>query len=121
MRKLKRNRPTIGVLAGWQAYTGTIHSYLDYVFRGIQAAAHDYDSNLMIGCGVNSQYSNNYNPAWPVMMDNVDFVPVGPWNTDGLILARADQRALKDDILPGPDRQRVPLSCLPATRKLALR
>lgn len=26
-------------------------------------------------------------PAWPVPLPEVDFVPIGPWNTDGIIIA----------------------------------
>lgn len=86
MRKLKRNRPTIGVLSGWQAYTGTVHSYLATVYRGIQAAAQDAGCNLMIGCGVSSPVSEVDRPALPFACDAADFIPIGPWNTDGLIL-----------------------------------
>jgi signal transduction histidine kinase/DNA-binding LacI/PurR family transcriptional regulator/DNA-binding response OmpR family regulator len=87
MRNLKRNRPTIGVLAGWQTYAGTIHSFLDYVYRGIQSAAGDLGCNLLIGCGV----QRNEMPliqasALPIVLPNSCFVPVGPWNTDGLIV-----------------------------------
>ena len=34
-------------------------------------------------------------PAWPVVSDDADFVPVGPWNTDGLLFIsplRVEQR-----------------------------
>jgi signal transduction histidine kinase/DNA-binding LacI/PurR family transcriptional regulator/AraC-like DNA-binding protein len=85
MRILKRNRPTIGVLPGWVAYPGTIHSFLDFVFRGIQAAADDYECNLMFGCGLGSPFSNFGGPVLPVEIPETDFAPVGPWNTDGLI------------------------------------
>ncbi len=76
-----KNRPTIGVLAGWQVFTGTPDSFLGHVFRGIQAAAHDRDCNLLMACGIDSG-----RPAWPLVSPEVDFVPVGPWNTDGLII-----------------------------------
>ncbi len=76
----KRNRPTIGVLAGWQVYTGTPDSFLGNVFRGIQVAAHDRNCNLLMACGIDSG-----RPAWPLLSSEVAFAPVGPWNTDGLI------------------------------------
>jgi signal transduction histidine kinase/DNA-binding LacI/PurR family transcriptional regulator/CheY-like chemotaxis protein len=82
MHQFKGNRPTIGVLAGWQVFTGTPDSFLGNVFRGIQAAAHEYNSNLLLACGIDSG-----RPAWPLLSSEVAFVPVGPWNTDGLIIA----------------------------------
>lgn len=78
----RQNRLTIGVLAGWQVYTGTPDSFLGNVFRGIQAAAHDRNCNLLLACGIDSGQ-----PAWPLLSPEVAFVPVGPENTDGLIIA----------------------------------
>ncbi len=77
----KQFRPTIGVLAGWPVFTGTPDSFLGHVFRGIQAAARDRNCNLLMACGIDSG-----RPAWPLLSPEVDFVPVGPWNTDGLII-----------------------------------
>lgn len=82
MQPKKRVRPTIGVLAGWQVFTGTPDSFLGLVFRGIQAAARDHHCNLLMACGIDSGQ-----PAWPLLSPEVAFVPVGPWNTDGLIIA----------------------------------
>ena len=76
------NRPTIGVLAGWQVFTGTPDSFLGNVFRGIQAAAHDRNCNLLMACGIDPGQ-----PAWPLITPEVTYVPVGPENTDGLIIA----------------------------------
>jgi signal transduction histidine kinase/DNA-binding LacI/PurR family transcriptional regulator/DNA-binding response OmpR family regulator len=76
------NRPTIGVLAGWQVFTGTPDSFLGNVFRGIQAAAHDRNCNLLMACGIDPGQ-----PAWPLISPEVTYVPVGPENTDGLIIA----------------------------------
>src|SRR5436190_21239341 len=77
-------RPTVGVLAGWHVYQGTLHSFLDPVLRGIQLAARERGSNLLLACGVTAG-PHTPRPAWPVPAPDVDFVPVGPWNTDGLI------------------------------------
>jgi signal transduction histidine kinase/DNA-binding response OmpR family regulator/ABC-type sugar transport system substrate-binding protein len=85
MQKYKRSRPTIGILPGWQAYPGTIHSFLDFVFRGVQAAANDFDCNLLFGCGAGSPFFDGGNPVLPLEQEGIDFIPVGPWNTDGLI------------------------------------
>ena len=85
--RYKHNRPTIGVLAGWQAFAGTLDSFLEHVFGGIQTAARDLACNLMLGCGVGALRETTLGrPAWPVLFPEVDFVPVGPWNTDGLIV-----------------------------------
>ena len=84
-----RQRPTIGVLAGWQFYhTATNLSYLEPIFRGMSRAAQDLGCNLMLGCGMGSTASLNdpLRPAWPVQAPDVDFVPIGSWNTDGLIV-----------------------------------
>lgn len=85
---LKR-RPTIGVLAGWQFYrTATNLSYLSPVFRGISRAAQDLDCNLLLGCGIGPSASpaDPIRPAWPVQSVETDFVPIGLWNTDGIIV-----------------------------------
>jgi len=90
-KKYKRDHPTIGLLAGWQWYNGvSLHRYLEPVFYGVRTAAHDLGCNLLAACGVGEAISAKdqgppVRPAWPVLMPGVDFVPVGPWNTDGLI------------------------------------
>ena len=81
MQQKQLVRPTIGVLAGWPVFTGIPDSFLGHVFRGIQAAALDRNCNLLMACGIDSG-----RPAWPLLSSEVDFVPVGPWNTDGLII-----------------------------------
>jgi signal transduction histidine kinase/AraC-like DNA-binding protein/ABC-type sugar transport system substrate-binding protein len=87
MRNLKRNRPTIGVLAGWPTFPGTIHSFLDIVYKGILSAAIEFDCNLLFGCGVGSPFNDSILSAMPVVSPHhVAFTPVGPWNTDGLII-----------------------------------
>ncbi len=82
-------RPTIGVLAGWEFYWVTTSiSYLHLVFRGICLAAHDLGCNVLLGCGMEPLAVENYvrRPAWPVPSLESQFVPIGPWNTDGLIV-----------------------------------
>ncbi len=101
MHHTKSIHPTIGVLAGWPVFTGTPDSFLGHVFRGIQAAAHDRNCNLLMACGIDSG-----RPAWPLLSPEVDFVPVGPWNTDGLIIvspfaSEAGERYAQDLISSG--------------------
>jgi len=89
-RNYRHGRPTIGVLAGWQFYrTATNLSYLAPVFRGISRAAQDLGCNLLLGCGIgpSASPSDPLRPAWSVPMPEVDFVPIGPWNTDGILIA----------------------------------
>lgn len=86
---LGRRPPTIGVLAGWQFYwTATPLSYLSPLFEGICAAARDHASHVLLACGLGLSAAPNdpYRPAWPTLAPETDFVPVGPWNTDGLIV-----------------------------------
>jgi len=90
MTYIRNGKPTIGVLAGWQFYrTATNLSYLAPVFRGISRAAQDIGCNLLLGCGIGPSASptDPIRPAWPIPMPEVDFVPIGPWNTDGIIIA----------------------------------
>lgn len=88
MPNRKPGRPTIGVLAGWQFYwTATPLSYLNPIFRGIRLAAKELDCNLLLACGMgpSAASSDPLRPAWPTLSADSDFVPIGPWNTDGLI------------------------------------
>ncbi|CAG0935423.1 partial Catabolite control protein A, partial [Thermoflexales bacterium] len=93
-------RPTLGVLAGWQFYwTATPLSYLNPIFHGICSAAIDRDCHVLFACGMgpSANPTDPLRPAWPVPQPDVDFVPVGPWNTDGLIAINP---------LQSPDRSR---------------
>lgn len=88
-KKHRRGQPTIGVLFGWQAYEGALNSFLSPLLNGIQAAARQNDCNLLLACGVGHRgdyQPDDVHPAWPILMPDTDFVPVGPWNTDGLIV-----------------------------------
>ena len=86
-------RATIGVLAGWQFYwTATPLSYLDPIYRGIRQAAARHGCNLLLGCGLgpSAASSDPMRPAWLAPSTEADFVPIGPWNTDGLIAVTAE-------------------------------
>ena len=89
-KNFRHGRPTIGVLAGWQFYrTATNLSYLAPVYRGIAKAASEMGCNLLLGCGMGLSASptDPMKAAWPVALPDQDFVPIGEWNTDGLIIA----------------------------------
>ncbi len=84
----RNGRLTIGVLAGWQYYwTATPLSYLNPIYRGIRLAAQEQGCNLLLGCGLGPSAASNdpLRPAWPILSPEADFVPIGPWNTTGLI------------------------------------
>src|SRR5512135_1144805 len=89
MPRKKSKRLTIGILPGWPASEGsTPDRYLTAVFSGIQAKATARGCNLLLAWGVGrvAESSDAVHPAWPVSTPDSDFVPVGPWNTDGLIV-----------------------------------
>lgn len=99
------DRPTIGVLVGWQVYEGGPHTFLEPLFHGINAAARDRDCNVLLACGV-AHTGGGIHPAWPVLAPDTNFVPVGPWNTDGLIavtplLSDARSRYVRQLMLDG--------------------
>ncbi len=75
------------MLAGWQVYGGTLDTFLGQIFRGILSAASDRDCDVFLACGVGLPRNMGLGrPAWPVLLPEADFVPVGPWNVDGLIV-----------------------------------
>ena len=86
--EFKRDRPTIGILPGWSGLAGIIPDrYLASVLAGIQSAAQIRGCHILLAWGLGrvSDSSGTF-PAWPVNSPDSDFVPVGPWNTDGLIV-----------------------------------
>jgi len=57
------------------------------VLQGILAAARKKDCNILISGGLDtSDTQGKYAPSWPKHSRDTFFVPVGPWNTDGLII-----------------------------------
>ena len=81
-------KPTIGFISTWPVYQGTtIDRYAHSLIQGISAAANEYACNLLLGCGFSVTGNHPQTPGfWPVPGPNINFVPVGPWNTDGLII-----------------------------------
>jgi len=80
-------RFSIGVFGNRQVYAGTtIVRYEQTLFHGIRAAARAYGCNLLLACGVGPNAEPfEWLPAWPIDQPDTSFVPVGPWNTSGLI------------------------------------
>jgi len=83
-----KHKPTIGFISTWPVYQGTtMDRYAHSLIQGINAAANEHGCNLLLGCGFSVTGNNPQNPSfWPVPGTNINFVPVGPWNTDGLII-----------------------------------
>ncbi len=81
-------KPTIGFISTWPVYQGTtIDRYAHSLIQGISAAANEYACNLLLGCGFSVTGNHPQTPGfWPVPGPNINFVPVGPWNTHGLII-----------------------------------
>ena len=88
MPALKRALPTIGILPGWAVVEGKIPDrYLSAVLRSIQATARAQRCHLLLAWGLGRVTDlTGRHPAWPMASPDADFVPVGPWNTDGLIV-----------------------------------
>lgn len=84
--KPANRRPTIGVLASWQVYAGMLNTLLSPILQGLGDAAQARECNMLMSCGVVSGFSPNIRAAWPLLSPNMDFLPVGHWNTDGLIV-----------------------------------
>ncbi|MGA7193231.1 MAG: substrate-binding domain-containing protein [Anaerolineales bacterium] len=86
------NRTTIGFLSTWSVYEGTaIDSYTYTLLQGICAAASERNCNLLIGCGISVPGSpRGSRTVWAAPGPGVDFVPIGPWNTDGLLIIPDD-------------------------------
>ena len=84
----RERRPIIGFISTWPIYQGmTIDRYAHTLIQGIGAAAGQHGCDLLLGCGFSvSIHSPGQHSFWPVPGPGVDFVPVGPWNTDGLII-----------------------------------
>ncbi|MBC7878963.1 MAG: GGDEF domain-containing protein [Anaerolineales bacterium] len=88
IKNFKRDRPTIGVLAGWSIPEGSRpDQYRGLVVKGIQSAARNRQCNLLLSWGIRRIYQiDQFYSCWPDVAPETDFVPVGPWNTDGLIV-----------------------------------
>jgi DNA-binding LacI/PurR family transcriptional regulator len=81
-------RITVGVILDNHLYTSTfLGMFASGVINGIRAAARDHGINLLVACGISRSIGvSRFHPAWPEPGPDTDFVPVGPWNTDGLLV-----------------------------------
>jgi diguanylate cyclase (GGDEF)-like protein len=108
---LKRNRPTIGILPGYSILEGkTPDHYRWSVLKGIQSAARARECDLLISWGLRRvTESGEMYPAWPTVSSDSDFVPVGPWNTDGLIVFAPLQHAARSQFIDDLMKQGFPV------------
>ena len=108
---LGKQRLTIGVLVSWQVYEGTaIGRYLHALLRGIRTAATDQGCHLLLACGIGDiPRLGNMHAAWPMLTPDVDFVPVGPWNTDGLIVVAPTVRLTQQHYIQDLRSRRHPV------------
>src|SRR5512142_704462 len=111
MTEFKRNRPTIGILPGYSVLAGrTPDYYRASVLKGIQSAAREREYNLLIAWGLErATESGDISIAWPTVSPDSDFVPVGPWNTDGLIVFAPLQLAARSHYLEELREQGFPI------------
>jgi diguanylate cyclase (GGDEF)-like protein len=88
IQSFKHDRPTIGVLAGWSTLEGSRPDrYRVSIMQGIQFAARNRGCHLLTSWGIRRIYQiEDFYSCWPDVSPETDFVPVGPWNTDGLIV-----------------------------------
>src|SRR5262245_36958050 len=87
-----RTHPTIGFLSTYSIYEGTtIDSYTHTLLRGVRAAAREHGCNLLAGCGISLPGTPRASrTVWHIPGPGVDFVPIGPWNCDGLVIQPDD-------------------------------
>lgn len=111
MPTIKRDRPTIGILPGWSGLSGIIPDrYITSVLKGIHSAAQVKQCHLFLAWGLGRVNSpSGAFPAWPVVSSDSDFVPVGPWNTDGLIVFAPLNNEARSHYLRELSRQGFPI------------
>ena len=111
MPVLGRTHPTIGFLSTWSVYEGTtIDSYTHTLLRGVRAAAREHGCNLLAGCGISLPGSpRGSRTVWTAPGPGVDFVPVGPWNTDALLVIPDDLSEAQFDQLQDLIRSGYPV------------
>lgn len=114
MPKFKHDRPTIGILPGWSGLAGIIPDrYLASVLKGIQSAARVKQCHLLLAWGLGRvNHPSGMFPAWPLVSPDSDFVPVGPWNTDGIIVFAPLRHEDRSRYLQELSNQGFPLLCI---------
>jgi diguanylate cyclase (GGDEF)-like protein len=112
MTEFKHNRPTIGILMGYSVLSvNTPDHYRSTILKGIQSAACARECNVLLGWSLMGDVSNpvNIKPAWPIPSPDSSFVPIGPWNTDGLIVFTPLQNEVHSHYLQNLRQQGYPV------------
>src|SRR5512144_1100389 len=112
MTEFKRNRPTIGILMGYSTLSvNTPDHYRSTILKGMQSAACARGCNVLLGWSLIGNVSDlvNIKPAWPVPSPDSRFVPIGPWNTDGMIVFTPLQNEIQSQYLQNLRQQGYPV------------
>lgn len=109
---LAPRRPTIGFLSGWSMYENRLHSYFSGLLQGIRTTVRAHDGNLLIAGGLlqHATPSNRVHAygGWMIPPD-ISFLPIGPWNTDGLIVVTPLHSEGRWKYLRGLEEQGFPI------------
>jgi diguanylate cyclase (GGDEF)-like protein len=90
---------TIGVLSGWPIYGNSgLNPFSELLLKGIKDAATEHNCNLLISGGDNPIEAVDFWPPWNTPLPETEFLPVGPWNTDGLIVTLPCSERMKSHI-----------------------
>ena len=102
---------TIGVLVGYPVYrSNTLTNYVRSVYQGIITSAKEYNCNILLGWGLDMPtLQDQITSAWPVISPKTTFVPVGSWNTDGLIVVPPLRQSLFSQYLDELNANGFPL------------
>jgi diguanylate cyclase (GGDEF)-like protein len=80
MAIVQLRRPVIGILPAWPIYVDERPDhYSEQILQGILTQARSCGIDLLLSAGIGRL-------AWPEAAPDCDFAPIGPWNTDGLIV-----------------------------------
>jgi diguanylate cyclase (GGDEF)-like protein len=85
-------------VAGWQVYERTTPNwFLEGILRGAAEAGAAFGCDVLLSCGIAAQIDDpaEVHPGWPTLDRDVDFVPVGSWNTDGLVFVSPLRSAVR--------------------------
>jgi diguanylate cyclase (GGDEF)-like protein len=104
-------RPRIGVIAGWQFYEhATPNWFLHALLQGAVDAGRRRGCDVYLSCGIGARIEDprEARPGWPEARPDVQLVPIGRENTDGLVFVsplrtserRAYARRLQEDGFP---------------------
>ncbi len=104
-------RPVVGFISTWPVYQGaTFDRHAPALMQGIASAAAEHDCDLLMAAGViSTQEGLRWRSVWPVPADDTDLIPVGPWNTDGLIVALDDLTHAQSEYVGDLQRSGFPI------------